>query len=125
MSSHEHSVTTRHAFTPVREGAWNTISEYTVKVWIYETPLVVTTEPRTFLDEDGESVTVDFEIPDWDSSTELGSNTMTWPCPVAQQTNAVEGSNEYRKKYGAAKALIRVDADYKTMIRTLLATTHE
>ena len=121
MSNHEHSVTTRHTYTPVRNGPWNLITEYTLKVWIYETPLVVTTEQRTLKD----GTTVDFEIPDWDSSTELGSNTMTWPCPVAQQTDQPESTDEYKRMYREALKLIRVDVDYKNMIKTLLATTHE
>ena len=121
MSSPIPLVTTRHSYTPVRNGPWNLITEYTLKVWIYETPLVVTTEQRTLKD----GTTVDIEIPDWDSSTELGSNTMTWPCPLAQQTDQPESSKEYKQKYAAAKALIRKDADYKSMIRTLLIPTHE
>ena len=121
MANLEHSVTTRHTYTPVRNGPWNLITEYTLKVWIYETPLVVTTEQRTLTD----GTIVDFEIPDWDNSTELGSNTMTWPCPVAQQTSLSVSTDEYKRMYREALKLIRVDADYKNMIRTLLATTHE
>ena len=71
-----------------------------VEVCLYKGPLVMKTVSKyTSPDND---VTEDFEVPDWDNSTKLGSKTHQWLIPTDKQTSSHQpGHGELSNDYNA------------------------
>jgi len=87
-----------------------------VEVCLYKGPLVMKTVSKyTSPDND---VTEDFEVPDWDNSTKLGSKTSQYIIPTNKQTSSYQPNhgelkNDYNELAVQWRETYTEDADIK------------